>query len=110
MLNSNLSWTIATALCVLLGLGGILPAMMSPMMFDSPGSTSNPITIGLAISVALFPLVCLAAALLPWIVRHWRLAKWVFLLPLVDIGIIIALLAALQYFYDGVFGGGSQPR
>ena len=110
MLNSNLSWTIATALCVLVGLGGILPAMMSPMMFDSPGSTSNPVTVALAISVAVFPLFCLAAAALPWLLRHWSLAKWVFLLPLVDIGIIIALFIALQYFYDGLFGGGSQPR
>jgi hypothetical protein len=107
MLNSNLSWSIATAVWLLVGLGATLPAMMSPMMFDSPGSTSNPIVIGLAISVAVFPLFCLAAAALPWILRHWSLAKWVFLLPLVDIGVIIALLAALQYFYDGVFGGGS---
>jgi small-conductance mechanosensitive channel len=108
MLNSNLSWTIATAVWLLLGLGAILPAMMSPMMFDSPGSTSSPITIGLALSIALLPLLCLAAAALPWILRHWSSAKWIFLLPLVDIGVIIALLAALQYFYDGVFGGGSK--
>ena len=107
MLNSNLSWSIATAVWLLVGLGATLPAMMSPMMFDSPGSTSSPITIGLALSIALLPLFCLAAAVLPWILRHWSSAKWIFLLPLVDIGVIIALLAALQYFYDGVFGGGS---
>jgi hypothetical protein len=108
MLNSNLSWSIATAVCLLVGLGGFLPAMMSPMMFDSPGSTSNPVTIGLAISVAVFPLFCLAAAALPWLLRHWSLAKWVFLLPLVDLGVIIALFAALEYFYGGSFGGGSK--
>jgi hypothetical protein len=108
MLNSNLSWTIATAVWLLIGLGAIFPALMSPMMFDSPGSTSNPVTVALAISVAVFPLFCLVAAALPWILRHWSLAKWVFLLPLVDIGIVIALFAALEYFSGGLFGGGPK--
>ncbi len=110
MLNSNLSWYILTALWGLSALVAVLPAIMTPMMFDARGSTSNPFTIGLAASVAVFPLVCVAGAGLPWLLRHWPFAKWVFLLPVVDLGVIAAFVIALGYFSGGQFGGVSPSR
>jgi hypothetical protein len=104
MLNSNLSWYLLTAVWVLVGLAAVFPALMSPMAFDAPGSTSNPFTIGFALSVAIFPLVCLAAAALPWILRHWSFAKWFFLLPLVNICAFAFFVFALTHFSGGQFG------
>jgi hypothetical protein len=109
MLNSNLSWYLMTALWGVGGLLAVFPAIMTPMMFDAPGSTSNPITIGLAVSVAVFPLVCLISAGLPWLLRHFAFAKWLFLLPVIDIGVITAFVVALSYFSGGQFGG-TTPR
>ena len=108
MLNSNMSWYLLTVVWVLVGLAAIFPALMSPMAFDAPGSTSNPFTVGFAISIAIFPFVCLAAAILPWILRHWPFAKWFFLLPLIDIGALAFFIFALSYFSGGQFGGGAR--
>jgi hypothetical protein len=108
VLNSNLSWYLMSALWGVGGLLAIFPAILTPMMFDAPGSTSNPITVGLAVSVAAFPLVCLAGAVLPWLLRHFSFAKWLFLLPVLDIGVIAAFAIALGYFSNGQFGG--TPR
>jgi hypothetical protein len=110
MLNSNLSWYLMTAVWVLVGLAAVFPAMMSPMAFDAPGSTSNPYTVGFAASIAVFPVVCLAAAALPWMLRHWSFAKWFFLLPLADIGAFAFFILALNHFSGGQFGGGPQAR
>jgi len=110
MWNSNLSWVVLTALWAVAGLAAILPALMSPMMFDAPGSTANPVTIALAISVALLPLVCLVAAGLPWLLRHWPLAKWIFLLPGLHIAVILALFVVLSLVYDGRFSGTRAPH
>jgi hypothetical protein len=110
MLNSNLSWYLSTVVCLLVGLAAVFPALMSPMAFDAPGSTSNPFTVGFALAIAVFPLVCLAGAVLPWILRHWSFAKWFFLLPLVDIGAFVFFIFALEYFSGGQFGSGPRSR
>jgi hypothetical protein len=106
VLNSRLSWGLLTALWVLAALAGVLPAMMSPMMFDAPGSSTNPLTIVFALLVATFPLVCIAGAVLPWILRRWRFAKWLFVLPLLHLGIAAVFMLALDRFCGGQFACG----
>jgi len=108
MLNSNMSWYVLTAVWVVVGLAAVFPALMSPMAFDASGSTSNPYTVGFALAIAIFPFVCLAGAVLPWILRHWSFARWLFLLPLIDIGALVFFILALEHFSGGQFGPG--PR
>ena len=55
MFDSNLSWGLLTALWLVVGVCALFPAVMSPMMFDAPGSTSNPFTVGAAVSFAALP-------------------------------------------------------
>jgi hypothetical protein len=43
-----------------LGVASLFPAMFSVMMFDSPGSESNPLVIAMFASVISFPVVCFA--------------------------------------------------
>ena len=108
MLDSNLSWYLLTAVWLLAGLLGVFPALISPMAFDSPGSTSNPFTVGFAASIALFPIFCLAGAVLPWILQHWLFAKWMFLLPLLDIAVLAFFVFGLEHFHGGSLGGGRR--
>jgi len=89
MLDSNLSWYLLTAVWLLVGAIAFLPAVMSPMLFDAPGSSSNPFTVGFAASIIAFPFVCLAGAVLPWVLQHWSFAKWLLLLPLIHIGVLV---------------------
>src|ERR1019366_3242248 len=101
--RANLRWLILTALWILAGLAAVVPAMMTPMMFDAPGSERNPVAIGLAISVAIFPLVCLLSAVLPWIFRKWPFAAMFFLLPVANLAVIAAIVFTLDYFCSGQF-------
>ena len=103
MFDSNIAWGLLSVLWLAVGFFAIFPAVMSVTMFDAPGSTSNPLTIGAAASFAALPLVCLAAAVLPWIFRHWPQANWLFAMPLADIGLAIAFLSATES--SGGFGG-----
>lgn len=67
-----------------IALGGFA-ALMSPMMFDAPGSTSNPQVLVLFFSVIAFPIACVAGVALAWIAfarRRDRGALWFSLLPL----------------------------
>lgn len=72
--------TVAIALAVgsvalgALALFSIGPVAFVPMMFDAPGSTENPGSIALALSVATFPLTGILAIALAWIA--YGLARW----------------------------------
>ena len=64
-------YTLATLNCIfLLGiLAWPFVAFFSIFLFDAPGSTSSPITIGLAVSILAYP-----APLLWWNTHFWK--KW----------------------------------
>jgi hypothetical protein len=102
-MRGHLRWLILTALWALAGLAAVVPAMMTPMMFDAPGSERNPVAIGLAISVAVFPLICLSSAVLPWLFRRRRFAAMFFLLPVANLALIAAIVFTLDYFCGGQF-------
>ena len=57
----------ASLLWVAVGLVSVVPAGLSVMLFDAPGSSENPATVIVFWSALTFPLVCAAAAVVPWI-------------------------------------------
>ena len=50
-----------------LGVYGIFPAMMSPMLFDAPGSTRSVALWFAFCAMLVFPIVAIAAAIAPWL-------------------------------------------
>ncbi|MGB3200656.1 MAG: hypothetical protein WBA99_07130 [Nodosilinea sp.] len=99
-------WTAAAVI-------GLMPALMSPMMFDAPGSLENPATVALALSVATFPVVCILAVLAGWLVfalpalahlpyrYHWVCG--LLALPLLNVVIGGLALVWLVWFNGGSF-------
>ena len=87
----------------MVGVASLLPVMMLPMMFDAPGSESNRLLIALAAAIAIFPLLCLIGAVLPWLFRRRSFARWLFLPPLLDLALVIIGFVALGHFCHGNF-------
>ena len=54
---------------------GLLPAMMSPMLFDAPGSDDNPALWALALAVWMFSVVAFASAIAPWLFLRRRRSR-----------------------------------
>jgi hypothetical protein len=80
-----------------IALGGFA-AIMSPMMFDAPGSTSNPHIVAFFWSVVAFPFTCIAALILGWIffaTRRPRAALWFSLTPLIPL--VTGAIAAMGW-------------
>ncbi len=97
-----IAWLIAaTVIWLLAGLVGLLMAGFSVMIFDAPGSTSNPGAILLFLSIVSFPPACALAILVAWIsfsTNKLRFACWSTLLPLVS-----PLLAAFAVYVVDTF-------
>jgi hypothetical protein len=84
---------ILAAIWGLVGLASIPFAAMTAFLFDAPGSESSPLTVMLAVSVAILPLFFLAGGILWWASRR----RWLFfLLPLLDIAAIVVIVVAIQ--------------
>jgi Sec-independent protein secretion pathway component TatC len=104
---------IATVIWIVGAVVGLLPALMTPMMFDAPGSLENSATVTLAISIATFPVVCIVAVLLSWLVfalpllahlpHRYVWACALTALPLINVSTGGLALAWLLYFNDGSF-------
>ncbi|MBD2258048.1 hypothetical protein [Pseudanabaena sp. FACHB-2040] len=105
--------SIATAVLIAAAVIGVFPAVMTPMMFDAPGSMENPATVTLAIGVATFPIVCVLAVVLSWTVallpvlaqfpQHYSWACALTGLPLVNVVVAGLALAWLTVFNGGSF-------
>ena len=82
-------WLIVeTILCIPTVLLGAAAALMSPMMFDAPGSTSNPQVVMLFWSAISFPFVCILGVVAAWIAfarRSERTAMGLSLLPVIPL-------------------------
>jgi uncharacterized membrane protein YbhN (UPF0104 family) len=101
--RATIGWISLSAGLVLVGLGSLAPVMMVPMMFDAPGSESNPLVIILAAMMVAFPLLCLISAILPWLFWRKSFAKWLFLPPILDLAAIVLMFVALEQFCHGQF-------
>jgi hypothetical protein len=94
--RKKLLWAGLTLFWGLAALGSGLPAMMSPMLFDAPGSENNTTLWALAGAILSLPPLCLIAAGLPWLFRRRRFAGLLFLAPMPAIAAILALFLALS--------------
>src|SRR5262249_41353000 len=82
-----------TVLLLVIGMCGVVPAMMSPMLGDDPHSPQIPI-VALMLSVGTFPLSCLLAVVVSWGLAfrgRTRASWWAFALPLLNV--IVGTLA-----------------
>jgi len=69
--------------------------MLTPMLFDAPGTSQNAIVITLALSIVTFPLVCGLAIALSWAALYIRSAALAIagtLLPLANIAVAIGMV------------------
>jgi hypothetical protein len=79
------------------GIAAMVPAVASPFLFDAPGSESNPLTIALAAAVLLLPLLFIGGGILWLVLRRGGFL----LLPILDVGVIAVLLAAIELACGG---------
>ena len=97
---------ITSIFLLVVGLISVVPAMMSFMMFDAPGSEKNPTTIILFCSVLTFPAACLLAIVLSWILyacQRQRTACWAAFLPIANLIVAAIALVWLEVFNHGFF-------
>ena len=65
--------TVAILVTVIWGLlliPGLLGALLSPMMFDAPGSINNPAAWANMLIIVSFPCLCILSIIASWIVWH----------------------------------------
>lgn len=98
---------LISVLWILAGVAGLIPALFSVMLFDAPGSESNPATIALALAVATFPFVCFGAA-----VQALRSAAdesggdyRLLFVPLLNVVVAALAVAWIEAFQNGRFNG-----
>jgi hypothetical protein len=92
---------------LLAGAASVLPIIFLPMLFDAPGSDSNPGAIAFALGMLGFPLVCVVSAVTSLGARgrdQLRKAFLLLLIPLAHIG----LLWAASVWMDHVTSERSQ--
>jgi hypothetical protein len=97
---------VTTVIFSLGGLLGILPAITSVFLFDSPGSEKNPATIILFANALTFPLACLTSVVVSWVLyaaKRYTLAVVLAFLPLVNVIMGAGALVWLELFNDGRF-------
>lgn len=97
---------IINIIFILLLLPGAGMAVMSPMMFDAPGSTENKLTILTATSIFTFPIVIIIAQIISWIFfanGNYKVAFWIALLPVVNITLITIGFTLIQILQGGRF-------
>lgn len=100
--------TLASVLWGALGTVGVVPALFSVMMFDAPGSTTNPATIASAASVMSFPLVCGISVSLCWTrfrEQRFAAAGWSTLLPLMNVVVLAAAIGWIEWMQGGKLNG-----
>ncbi|MBA4852959.1 hypothetical protein [Emticicia sp. BO119] len=85
---------IVNILCILALIPTAVMAMMSPMMFDAPGSDKNRMLWILAAAVFFLPVVILITQIFAWIKfssGNYSLSLKIALIPLIDVAFIVFL-------------------
>ena len=108
--SNAMKWYLAimSVVVTLLGMASVMPAALSVMVFDAPGSTSNPATIALFIAVASCPFVCMGAVVGAWALyaaSHSKLSAIVIWAPALNLAAAAIAFFCLDTFYDGKFNG-----
>ncbi|MBV9148876.1 MAG: hypothetical protein JO024_03355 [Candidatus Eremiobacteraeota bacterium] len=63
---------VATVIWGMLLIPGLLGALLSPMMFDAPGSINNPAAWANMLIIVSFPCLCILSIIGSWIVWQWH--------------------------------------
>ncbi|NND62741.1 MAG: hypothetical protein HKN48_06060 [Flavobacteriaceae bacterium] len=80
--------------------------LFSAMMFDSPGSEDNLITVSIVICMIAYPIMVLLGITLSWILfakKKGKISILTSLIPYLNLLIIIALFVALEVLCNGNF-------
>lgn len=88
----------------ILFIGSILPVMISPMMFDSPGSENYFTTWLLFLGVVTFPISCILSFIIPWILykkKKYNAAVFWSFLPSMNILLVAGTWTYLSVFCSG---------
>ena len=97
--------TLGIVLSVLWGIAGLvslLPAVMSVMLFDAPGSTESKFTWAIFWCLVALPFCWFLGAGLPWLFRTKGFALCLFVLPFLDLALIGALFVAIDRYCGGM--------
>ena len=84
----------------------VVPALLSVMMFDAPGSEQSRLTWMCVLSSMAYPPVCLVAVVCSWVLfktSHHRSACVVALVPLLDVALFILALFLIETLQHGKF-------
>ncbi|MEP1020017.1 hypothetical protein NDI50_03960 [Leptolyngbya sp. GB2-A2] len=89
-----------------------MPVIMTLLMFEDPKVLESPAAVNLVLSVVSFPIICLVAVLLSWLVfllpvfanlpYRYLLACGFTALPLINLSTATATLAWIFYVNDGL--------
>jgi hypothetical protein len=105
-MNNKTLRIVLSVLWAIAGLVSLLPAVMSVMLFDAPGSTESQLTWAVFWCLAALPFCWFVGAGLPWLFRSKRFGIWLFAIPLLDLATIAGLFVAI----DRVCGGSLSCR
>ena len=97
---------IGTAFWWLAALPGAAIAVMTPMMFDAPGSTENQPLIVTALLIVSFPVLAALCPVLAWIAyaRSWyRATRALILAPILPVLGVVLGFAVIEYVCGGSF-------
>ncbi|MCU0469069.1 MAG: hypothetical protein MUF58_10730 [Arcicella sp.] len=98
------TFTIVVNVLFLIGLvPSVMGAMMSPMMFDAPGSENSKKTWTLFSCMIALPILIIIAQIISWIAyykQNYGLALKISLLPTADLLIISFLFIIIGSFTD----------
>ncbi len=82
-------------------------ALLSPMMFDAPGSTENILVWLLFIAVFTFPLMILTSIIASWGIarsgKGYKMALVCSLLPCLNIALFFISMGCIEIFQNGSF-------
>lgn len=106
--KARLLLIIATSLFGLLLIPSLIMCMISPMLFDAPGSENNIFTWMLLLSVLSFPVLTITSIVLSWIFysnKNYKVAVYCATTPLLSVALFILSIVLLEVSSGGKFAG-----
>lgn len=94
---------VLTILSVLAGFMSFPLAMFSPMIFDAPGSSENPLALFLFYCVFSFPVLCMLGAILPWMFKRHPKSIWLHALSGLAVAQFLTAIVLLEVMCRGDF-------
>ncbi|MEW7279227.1 hypothetical protein ABW636_11595 [Aquimarina sp. 2201CG1-2-11] len=103
--NIRIYLIIASAVFGFLILPALPMIMMSPMLFDSPGSENSIPTVTLAISLITYPITTIIGSIIAWILFTKK--KYLIAIIFASVPILNILVGILTIIYMAFFCGGN---